>query len=109
MNKLKAIVLLAISGILIIGALVLILVNWAGQVNDFRIFWHGTPVGLGLLLLLTAMVGILIWIICRSAIPAGLRSLGAARRAGQEKEAKQRLKELRELQKQPKADEAGPK
>jgi uncharacterized integral membrane protein len=110
MNKLKAIVLLVISGILVIGSLVLILVNWASKATDFRRFWHGVPeIGLGLLLLLTAVGGVLVWVICRAAIPAGFRSLGAAQRAGREKESRQRLKELKDLQKQSKPAEPGPK
>jgi len=93
MQKAKAIVLLSVSGLLLIAAIVLVITNW-GYAWQMHLYTRPLPVKGGPCLLLSAVIGIGIWMVCRTCIPSGIRAVRASKQRQIAKATQKRLKAI---------------
>lgn len=95
MQKLKAIVLLVISGLVLVAGLVLYLMNTGGD-WQFHLYYKDFNPSRGTVLLLAAVAGVVIFLVCRYVLPAGVRSLRTSMRTKRERQMQQRLTDAAE-------------
>ncbi|NLF31107.1 MAG: hypothetical protein GX591_09505 [Planctomycetes bacterium] len=93
MVKAKAIILLAISGILFILAAVLVLMN-LGNRFMVHLFTTRVEIRVGAGLAWAAIIGGLLWAIWRFCVPRGYRLLKQAQRADEDRRRQERLDRL---------------
>jgi hypothetical protein len=78
MDKLKAIFLLGIPAALLAAAMVLVLTN-LGNSWILHLYTTDVTVARGLLMLIVAAAGAILWLLCRWMLPAGFRALRAVK------------------------------
>ncbi len=98
MQKAKAIVLLSISGLLLVAAAVLVITNW-GYAWTMHLYTRPLTVKGGPCLFVAAVIGIGIWYVCRTSIPAGIRALRASKQKSILKATQKRLQAIESEQK----------
>jgi len=94
MNKIKAVVLLGVSLLVVAGATVLVLTNMSGEPWKVFVFWKDVAVRRGTVLLLAGVCGWLTWLLLRTCLPIGMRALRAAKQQDKAISQGKRLEEL---------------
>jgi len=92
MGKVKAIILLGVSGVLAGLALAIVLLNWVDW--NVHLVFVKTEMRSGTLLGFAAVAGCILWAVWRAAVPAGFAALREARKRERTKATQSRLSKL---------------
>ncbi len=93
MVKVKAVVLLVVSGILFVVAALMVLMNWKNT-STVHVFVVSIHFSTAAVLFYAAVAGGLLWVIWRFSVPRGLRLLKQSRRADDERRRQARFDRL---------------